>query len=70
MIRGGELWFLALYLLPTVIALADSLRITTDIWTAAKLNQVLWVVIILILPIVGAALYWFIARPRLKSADH
>lgn len=63
--RTSEIFFIALYIAPTVLALGDILRITTDIWAESKQNQALWTVIVLILPIVGPALYFFIARPKL-----
>lgn len=65
--RSTELIFIVLYLLPTVLSLGDILRIPTDTWAAGKQNQALWTVIVLIVPIIGPALYFFIARPRLNQ---
>lgn len=66
-LRLSEIFFIALYLTPTVLALGDILRISTDIWAKSKQNQALWTVIVLIIPIVGPALYFFIARPKLNE---
>lgn len=69
MLRPTELIFMAVYLLPTVLALGDILRTSTDAWAAAKQNQVLWTVLVLLLPIVGPVLYVFMARPKLNQSS-
>lgn len=66
-LRLSEILWIALYLAPTVWALSDILRIPTDAWATSKQNQALWTVIVLVLPILGPLLYYFIARPKLHE---
>lgn len=65
MLRLPEILLIAVYLAPTVWAISDILRIPTDVWAESRLNQALWTVIVLILPLLGPLLYFFIARPKL-----
>jgi len=64
-LRLPEILLIALYVAPTVWAISDILRITTETWTDSQQNQVLWTVIVLVLPVLGPLLYFFIARPKL-----
>ncbi|HEX6222052.1 MAG TPA: PLDc N-terminal domain-containing protein [Acidimicrobiia bacterium] len=67
MLRLSEILLIALYVAPTVWALSEILRIPTDVWAASKQNQALWTVIVLIVPLLGPLLYFFIARPKLHE---
>ena len=69
MLRLSEILLIALYLAPTVWALAEILRIPTDTWADSKQNQALWTVIVLVVPLLGPLLYFFIARPRLSESE-
>lgn len=64
---GSELIVIVVFLIPTVWALFDALQTTTDVWTAAKQNQAVWVLVVLLLPVIGALLFFLIARPRLNE---
>ncbi len=62
-------WLIAgVWWIPTIVALVDVLRIPTDRWAAAKQNQGLWVVLILLIPVVGPALYLLTVRRQLQEA--
>lgn len=65
MLRLPEILLIALYVAPTVWAVSDILRITAETWADSQQNQVLWTVIVLIIPVLGPLLYFFIARPKL-----
>lgn len=68
MIRSGEWFVILLYLVPMIWAVTHALRTPEDIWEAAGQNQMVWVVIILLAPLLGPALYYVIARPRLRTS--
>lgn len=67
MLRLPELLLIAIYLAPTVWALSDILRIPTDVWASSRQNQALWTVLVLVVPLLGPLLYFFIARPKLNQ---
>jgi hypothetical protein len=67
MIRGSELLFILLYLLPTIWALVDALRAGDSVWQASNQNQIVWVLVILLVPLLGPLLYFFLARPSLRD---
>lgn len=67
MLRLPEILLIAVYLAPTVWALSDILRIPTDVWASSQQNQALWTVLVLVLPLLGPLLYFFIARPKLTE---
>lgn len=52
-----------------LIALIDLLRRPTEQWAATGQNQLVWAAVVLLASVVGAALYWFIARPRFVSSS-
>ena len=51
-----------------VWALVDALRRSDAEWQAAGQSKVLWAILIAVLGILGAALYFFIPRPALQRA--
>jgi len=54
---------------PTVWALIDLLRVRSERWTASGQSQAVWAIVILLAtPLLGALLYFVIARPRLVTA--
>ncbi|NLC97667.1 MAG: hypothetical protein GX678_01115 [Actinomycetales bacterium] len=62
---------LALSLVPFAIwlwALVDSVVRPQQNWAAANQNQLLWVILIVLIPCVGAVLYFLVPRPALKAA--
>jgi TRAP-type C4-dicarboxylate transport system permease small subunit len=65
---GSELLVIVLFLIPTVWAIFDILQTKTEAWTAARQDQAVWVLVVLLLPGVGALLFFLIARPRLRQA--
>lgn len=65
---GSELIAIGLFLIPTVWALFDALHTGSDAWAASKQDQAVWVLVVLLLPVVGAVLYYLVARPRLNEA--
>lgn len=69
MLRFSEILLIALYVAPTVWALSDILRLPTDVWATSQQNQALWTVIVLVLPVLGPLLYFFIARPKLHETS-
>ncbi len=50
-----------------IVALVDALRRPASEWEAAQQNQLVWVVVIVITNIIGAIIYWAVARPQLAS---
>jgi hypothetical protein len=64
---GSELLVIVLYLIPTVWALFDTLQTKSEAWAASNQEQAVWVLVVLLLPGVGALLYFLVARPRLKE---
>ncbi len=48
-------------------ALIEALMTPVPVWQDSRLNQVGWVAVVLLVPIVGPLLYLLIARPRLRS---
>jgi hypothetical protein len=63
---GGELLTVVL-LIPTVWALFDVLGTSSNVWADSRQNQAVWVLIVLLLPFVGAILFFLVARPRLNE---
>ena len=68
MIRGSEFLIIVAYLIPTAVALVDALRIGESRWHASDQNQMVWVVVILLAPLLGPILYFLLARPRLRAS--
>ena len=66
--RLGELLVIALYLIPTVWAISDAVRIPASTWERSDQNQIVWVLVILLAPLLGPVLYYLIARPRIRRA--
>jgi len=64
---SGELLVIVLFLIPTVWAVFDALQTSSDVWSASNQEQAVWVLVVLLLPGVGAFLYFLIARPRLNQ---
>lgn len=50
-------------------AIVDVLRTPTDVWEAARQNQILWAAIVLLISLIGPILYLMIARPQLLEAS-
>lgn len=50
-------------------AIVDVLKTPTDVWEAAKQNQLLWAAVVLLLSLFGPILYLMIARPQLLEAN-
>jgi hypothetical protein len=67
-LSGSELFVIVLVLIPTVWALFDALQTNSEVWAASKQDQAVWVLVVLLLPVIGALLFFLIARPRLKQA--
>jgi len=51
-----------------ILALVDALRRPDPAWAAAGQNKLLWVLVVVFTGIVGAILYFAIARPALERA--
>ncbi len=49
-------------------ALVDVLRTPRGVWAETQQSQVVWSIVVLIPAAIGPILYFFIARPRLKTA--
>lgn len=64
---SSEVLVIVFFLIPTVWALFDALRISAQVWSASNQEQAVWVVVVLLLPGVGALFYFLIARPRLNQ---
>lgn len=58
MVGGIALW---------VAALVDLLRRPANEWTASGQNQLVLAAVVLLANVLGAVLYWFIARPRFTN---
>lgn len=67
MIRGNEFLVILLWVLPTALAAGHALSTPQSKWVASDQSQVVWVVVILLVPLFGALLYFLVARPRLDS---
>lgn len=50
-----------------VIALIDALRRPADQWEMAGQNQLMWVGVIVFANMIGALIYWMVARPQLDT---
>ena len=59
--------FLAMVMLPTA-ALVDMLKRPEDQFRVAGQSRILWALVVLALPMIGALLYFAIGRPPLKRA--
>ncbi|HEX6299875.1 MAG TPA: PLDc N-terminal domain-containing protein [Acidimicrobiia bacterium] len=64
---GSELFLIVVVLIPTVWALFDALQTSSDVWAASKQDQAVWVLVVLLLPVVGAIMFFLVARPRLNQ---
>ena len=51
-----------------LVALVDLLRRPADQWIATGQNQIVWAAVVLFASVLGALLYWFIARPRFEAS--
>ena len=51
-----------------LVALVDLLEHPADQWIATGQSQIVWAAVVLLASVVGAALYWFVARPRFVSS--
>lgn len=40
-----------------------------DVWEASGMSQILWLVVVLVLPFVGSLLFLIIGRPRVTPAS-
>ena len=49
-----------------IVALVDALRINEREWNRAGQSQLLWVLLIALLGVIGAILYFAMARPSLR----
>jgi hypothetical protein len=67
-LRFSELLIVLILAVPTIWALIDVLRIPTDVWAASRQNQGLWAALVLRVPVLAPVLYFFIARPRLRTS--
>jgi hypothetical protein len=47
-------------------SLVDALRVSDQTWNTAGQSKLMWVVVIILLGLLGSALYVAIARPALK----
>jgi hypothetical protein len=68
-LRFSELLVFVIFVVPTVWALSDVLRTPTDVWARSRQSQGLWAVLVLIVPVIAPVLYYWIARPRLRSSS-
>jgi hypothetical protein len=66
-LTGSEFFLIVVFLIPTVWAIFDALQTSSEVWAASKQDQAVWVLIVLLLPVVGAILFFLIARPRLNQ---
>lgn len=66
-LTGSEVFLIVVVLVPTVWAISDALQTSSEVWTASRQDQAVWVLIVLLLPVVGAILFFLIARPRLNQ---
>jgi hypothetical protein len=66
--RLSELLIIALYVIPTVWALSDAVRHPSSTWQVSDQNQVVWIVVVILVPLLGPILYYLIARPALDGS--
>lgn len=52
-----------------VVALVDLLRRPSWQWAAAGQNQVVWALVVVLGHLVGAIVYWLVARPALRRVE-
>lgn len=57
-IAGFALW---------IVALVDALKRPADNWERAGQNQIVWVGVIIFANLIGALIYWIVARPQLEA---
>lgn len=64
---GSEFVLIVVVLIPTVWALFDALQTSSDVWAASQQDQAVWVLVVILLPVVGAIMFFLVARPRLNQ---
>lgn len=52
-----------------VVALVDLLRRPSWQWVAAGQNQVVWALVVVLGQLIGAIVYWLVARPSLRRVQ-
>ena len=52
-----------------VLALVDLLRRPGWQWPAAGQNQLVWVLVVVLGQLIGAIIYWLVARPALRQVE-
>lgn len=50
-----------------VYVLVDALKLPSSNWDVAGENRTLWIVLIVVLGLLGALLYWLLPRPKVKD---
>lgn len=50
-----------------IVALVDALKRPVSEWEMANQSQIVWIVVILFANLIGALVYWVVARPQLES---
>jgi len=58
--------FVIILFVPWIIALVDALRVDDRVWDAAHQSKIVWVLVIVFLGLLGAILYFAIAKPALN----
>jgi len=65
---SSEILFIVVFWIPTIWALFDVLRASGETWAAARENQIVWTIVVILIPVAGPLAYFLIARPRLLAA--
>jgi len=65
---SSEILFIVIFWIPTIWALFDVLRAPGEAWAVSGENQIVWTIVVILIPVAGPLAYFFIARPRLVAA--
>lgn len=56
------IWLIGLAI--AIYCIVDITKQPDAAWQAAGQNKVLWIVLVLLLGVIGSAIYWFAIRPK------
>lgn len=53
-----------------VVALVDVVRTPDAVWQAIRNDKTPWIIVVAIAGWIGALIYWFVQRPKLKAVEN
>lgn len=52
-----------------IVALVDLLKTSDAVWQAIRNDKTPWIIVVAVAGVIGALLYWFVQRPKLKAVE-